>query len=253
MNPITKLAGGLALGVLVLAALGCDKDEPARQPTGPRKAQPADGGNAANADPEAKKVLVAKNIYLETQGTRRRVVINAEVCLREGQLEQFLTRTMKKEHESVLAADVDARDIHKVLLLTGAEAGKPVTYQPMYKPASGSMIQVTVRYEKDGKLVTVPAQEWIRNVKSGKNLASDWVFAGSRLFQYPDEKDKPPVYLANDGDLICISNFETALLDLPIKSPKDNNDLVFEAHTERIPPKGTKVVVVLEPIPEKKP
>src|SRR5262249_62159967 len=60
---------------------------------------------------------------------------------------------------------------------------------------------------------------------------------------------KKKVYLANDGDVICVSNFETALLDLPIKSPKDNADLVYVAHTSRIPPPETKVVVVLEPLP----
>jgi hypothetical protein len=60
------------------------------------------------------------------------------------------------------------------------------------------------------------------------------------------------VYLANDGDVICVSNFETALLDLPIKSPKDNADLVYVAHTARIPPLETKVVVVLEPLPAPK-
>jgi hypothetical protein len=37
------------------------------------------------------------------------------------------------------------------------------------------------------------------------------------------------------------------LLDLPIDSSKNNADLNFEAHTERIPPLETKVTVILEP------
>lgn len=234
MNPLTKLATGLGVGLLYLAALGCDKDE-------------------AYKTPEARRAELAKNVFLETQGDQRRVVVNAEVCLREGQLEQLLTRTKTKEHESILVADVDARDIHKALLATRAEAGSPVKYEPMYIPASGTRIKVTLRYEKGGKQVSLPAQQWVRNAKTGKDLDNDWVFAGSRFFQDPDDKNKPPYYLANDGDLICVSNFETALLDLPIKSPKDNADLVFEAHTNRIPEKGTKVMVVLEPILEKKP
>ena len=40
---------------------------------------------------------------------KRRVLVNAEVCLREGQLELFLCRKQTKEHEAILAADVDAR------------------------------------------------------------------------------------------------------------------------------------------------
>src|SRR5262245_2336776 len=59
-------------------------------------------------------------------------------------------------------------------------------------------------------------------------------------------------YLANGGDVVCVSNFESALLDLPIKSSSANAALIFEADTERIPPVGTKVTVIFEPVPEKK-
>ncbi len=103
--------------------------------------------------------------------------------------------------------------------------------------------------DKDNKLVTVPARSWIKNMNSGKELDSDWVFAGSRFDQNPLDPEKK-IYQANGGDVICVSNFETALLDLPIQSPKDNADLVFVAFTERIPPLETKVVVILEPVPE---
>src|SRR5262249_45274940 len=58
--------------------------------------------------PPSKKVEVAKNIYLEVQGNQRRVVINAYVCLRQGMLEQFMTRKRTKEHEAIVAADMDA-------------------------------------------------------------------------------------------------------------------------------------------------
>ena len=38
------------------------------------------------------------------------------------------------------------------------------------------------------------------------------------------------------------------MLDLPINSSKDNDDLAFEAHTERIPDLETPVLVILEPV-----
>ncbi|MGH7226659.1 MAG: YdjY domain-containing protein, partial [Gemmataceae bacterium] len=102
------------------------------------------------------------------------------------------------------------------------------------------------------KQVTVPAQSWIKNARNNKELKSDWVFAGSRFVTNPLDPKGPKHYLANDGDVICVSNFETALLDLPIKSPKDDADRVFVANTERIPPLETKVVVILEPLLEAK-
>ena len=66
------------------------------------------------------------------------------------------------------------------------------------------------------------------------------------------DKNTPPSYAANGGDVICVSNFPDAMLDLPINSPKDNSDLNFEAWTERIPPLKTPVLVILEPEVEKK-
>jgi hypothetical protein len=242
-NRFAACIRGLLLA-LPLALLGC----------GPEPTEPQDPAPKPPAKPagEAKKAQIGRNVWLEVQGERRRVLIAATVCRREGQLEQLLCRKQTKEHEAILAADLDARDIHKALLVAGAKPGSTVRYQPKFEAPTGSRIKVSLQYEDKGKPVTVPAQRWIRNMKTRKDLDHDWVFAGSMLFQDPDNKDQPPFYAANSGDVICVSNFESALLDLPINSPKDNSDLNFEAHTERIPPLDTKVTIILEPMPDKK-
>jgi hypothetical protein len=206
---------------------------------------------------EDKKSGKLKNVSLETQGKTRRVVINAYVCLRQGQLEQLLTRKRTKEHEAILAADVDAREIHALLLATGAKAGSTVKFKKVNDkfvviPPRGTRIKVTLQYTDKKKTVTIPAQKWIRISRTNKTLKHDWVFAGSAFFKDPFDAKKPPIYGANDGDLICVANFDTAMLDLPIKSSKDNADLSYEAFTERIPPLGTKVNIILEPMPEPK-
>ena len=51
--------------------------------------------------------------------------------------------------------------------------------------------------------------------------------------------------------MICVSNFPSAMLDLPIESSQATSDLEFEAFTEHIPPVGTKVRLVLAPRLEK--
>ena len=78
------------------------------------------------------------------------------------------------------------------------------------------------------------------------------MFAGSVFIPDPLDKNKEPFYGANDGDVITVVNFEGACLDVPFLSTKDNADLDFEAHTERIPAEKTAVTVVLEPVIEKK-
>jgi hypothetical protein len=231
------------VGMVLLGSLGCEGGAPEREESRPReKEKPV----------EAKKVLVAPNIFLEVQGTRRRVLVSASVCLREGALELLMCKKNTKEHEAVLTADIDARKLHEALILAGATEGSPVRFRPRYRPASGSTIKVSVTYEDKGQQKTLPAQQWVKNMKSGKPLESDWVFAGSQLIDNPLDPQKAKLYLANDGDVICVSNFETALLDLPIESSKDDADRAYVAFTDHIPPLETKVVVTLEPVPDAK-
>src|SRR4051812_33003244 len=80
--------------------------------------------------PVPRRTEVGKNVYLEVDGEKRRVIVKAEVCLREGALEGLLTRKKMKEHEYILAADVDARHIHAALLAARARAGSPVRFAP---------------------------------------------------------------------------------------------------------------------------
>jgi hypothetical protein len=82
-------------------------------------------------------------------------------------------------------------------------------------------------------------------------MAHEWVFAGSGF--WVDEDTGTRHYHADSGDFICVSNFATAMLDLPVKSSQENSSLSFEAFTENMPAKGTKVRLVLIPkIEEKK-
>src|SRR5262249_16800796 len=147
-NPVRLLG---VTGLALAFTLGCE-EEP--RPTG--KARPV----------ETKKVLTGKNVWLEGQKdgpkvNKKRGRVRPSGCLREGQVERQMCRKQTKEHEAVLAADVDARDVHAALLAAGAEPGHPVSYQPRYKPATGQTIQVTLQYEQKGKLVTVPARLWV--------------------------------------------------------------------------------------------
>jgi hypothetical protein len=82
----------------------------------------------------------------------------------------------------------------------------------------------------------------------GGPLEHEWIFAGSQMGQNPETGRE--FYLADrSGDFICVSNFPTATLDLPIESSADNQNLSFEAMTENIPPKGTPVRMILTPGP----
>jgi len=258
--PLAKWVLG---GVLVLSLLGAaalcaylafpeDTGKPPAETPKLPEARPG-GQRGGRQPPRTSQKELAKNIFFEVQGDVRRVILKAEVCLREGpQLEGLLCRKMTKEHEYILHLDADARQVHTALIAAGAKPGSPVKFEPRYSPASGSTIKITLQYQKDGKLVRVPAQEWILDGKHNKALQDDWVFGGSILISDPDDPKQTPIYLANHGDMVCVCNMESAMLDLPVRSPKKFEDRVFKPFTERIPPLDTPVDVILEPVVERK-
>jgi hypothetical protein len=248
--------------LLVLLALGCEcnDSEPSAQPEPQPRAVQKDNA-AASAEKTAplpagaKRAPLGKNVWLETHGQRRRVIVGATVCLREGNygLECLLCRNRTKEHESIFTTDADAKVIHLALIAAGGQPGSPIQFvqrdgKYMIVPPSGSRVKVSVQYEDKGKSITVPAQQWVRNGQTKKELTEEWIFAGSQFLPNEDGDKQAPLYAATaEGAYICISNLTTALLDLPINSPRALEERTFEPYTERIPALDTKVFLILEP------
>ncbi|GAB5402270.1 MAG: hypothetical protein Aurels2KO_05010 [Aureliella sp.] len=183
---------------------------------------------------------------------KKRVVTDGFVALREGQLEMLACLVGTKEHESVVAVFTKAQFIHAGLLAIGAKKGTPVKWRPEYQPPTGSKIRVVVLWrDKDGKKHASDARKWVRENKSGGgHLDVDFVFAGSIFAKDPDTGKE--VYEAEAGDLVCVANFSTATLDIPIRSLDANSMLSYVAYTDRIPPSGTPVRLVFELVDESK-
>lgn len=176
----------------------------------------------------------------------KRVVMSGEICLRDGQMEMFACLKNTKEHESIVAVPTEAFIVHAGLIAVGAEPGNPAQFRPTYKPASGTEVDIDVYWTDDkGVRQHTKAENWLKNLKTGKPLDRAWVFGGSGFWVDPANGQRH--YQAEEGDFICISNFSSAMLDLPIESSQSNAALMFEAITDKIPPKGTKVSLVLTP------
>ncbi len=232
------------LAVLAVILLnGCGDPDDVPKPGKKTARPPAPKG-------EAKKVNVGKNVWLEMlPGNKRRVLVSAEVCQSKGPLELLLTRKGTKEHEAILAADVEARQIHLALETAGARAGTPAVFSPRFQAATGGTVAIDLQWvDADGKPQEARANSWIRNISTLKELETDWVFAGSFLDKDPGDPQAPLRYLANMGDVVSLANFDTAMLDVPFASSKVDVERGYEAWEGRVPPVGTKVVVVMTPL-----
>jgi hypothetical protein len=151
-----------------------------------------------------------------------------------------------KEHESIVSANTKAYLVHAALLTLGAEPGSPVQFVPKYRPPRGTEIDVTVEWrDEHGKPQRARAQDWIKDIRTKEPMTHPFVFAGSSF--WVDEETKKKFYQAEAGDFICVSNFGTAMLDIPVESSPENSQLEFEAFTERIPPLGAPVRLILTP------
>ena len=234
----------IAMHLLGLSLFANDETQTAKsatQVTSDKSSQPG-----PQKKPRLTRMLKDHDLWIHAE--RKFVVVNGEICLREGPLEMFACTRGTKEHESIVTVNCPARFIHAALLAVEAQTGSPVQYDPKYKPASGTEINILILWkDKDGKTQRANAQQWVQNSRSQKQIDFRWVFAGSSF--WTDESTGEKYYQADGGDLICVSNFTTAMLDLPIESSQDNGGLLFNAFTERIPPLKTKVKLILQPRP----
>jgi hypothetical protein len=220
----------LAFLVLAPTARGAD---PAAEPTPDRH-------------PEWKRLSPQEDVWIDAQG--RRVVGGGEIAIDKGPIEYFACPQGTKEHESIVATRSTARLVHAALLALGLVPGKPVSFDPDYVAATGPAVRVTMRWKDEaGTVHELPAQEWIRDTRTGKPMQEQWVFAGSAF--WTDSSDGKEHYQADGGDLVCLSNSTTAMLDLPIESTQSNDALLFDAFDGRVPPRGTAVEMILSAAP----
>lgn len=180
----------------------------------------------------------------------RELVILAQVVLREGPLEHLLCLRGTKEHEAILATAAEARAIHAGLLLTKAEPGHSVRFEPKFEPPTGSKIKIQITWTDDkNQEKSADAKTWVKNLKKDQPIEIDWVFGGSMIVE--DPRTKKPFYTAAEGDYFTVANFSSAILDLPVPSSASDAERQFVAFTQNIAPQGTWVYMSLSPKPAK--
>jgi len=231
-----KRTAFIAMIFLAACADSITGDQPATD-----KLAPADNTN----------LLSLPGMTLDLQ--RRQITLQAQVCLRQGLLELLVARTgAARDHESILHTEAMPSDIHAALLALGLAPGVPAHWVPLPDgdgqtvPPRGAELTITLHWtDADGQPRQCDAFDWLTQIRQDGSRTHDkrhWVFVGSQPL--PDG-----AYWADaTGEVVCVSNFPSTLIDVPFQSTSDNSMLLYQANTDAIPPLGTEIQVVLEPV-----
>ena len=129
------------------------------------------------------------------------------------------------------------RQIHAGLLLTGAEPGHPVRFLPKFEPPAGTADRHRAGV---GRGRQDPPR---RRPRVGPRRAQEGPARHRLGLRRQRARRRPGDQAAvstpaDDGDLITVANFASAILDLPFASTANDADRSFVANTDQIPPGG---------------
>jgi hypothetical protein len=208
--------------------------------------QPASGCATAESKPTGPR-LVAYKPGVRIDWTTRQIEVDAEVVLREGPLELLACSPETKEHESLLRVDARGSHIYEAMGLIGLTPGHPVLWDEQNErliPATGDVLDVRIRFERDNMSQTVAAHDWLWDAERKKPMKpTRWLFTGSQRLE--DGR----LFVDLDGTVVTVVNFTSALISLPDSHSSDNAALWLEPHPQRVPEKGTRCVLLIRAAP----
>ncbi len=178
----------------------------------------------------------------------REVEVAGVVVLREGMLELFACSPETREHESIVRLSARPTHVYQALGLLGLEPGSPPRWNPETErgfAATGPRLRLRVRYLRDGHLHTDGIHRWMWNIRTDEPAPpTQWVFSGSL-------RDDPGRLAADfEGTVVCVVDFQAALISLPQSYSDRNEDLWLRPHAERIPPLGSPCVLLIQAVPD---
>lgn len=191
------------------------------------------------------RIIPADPPYIEADGA---------VALREGILEFITVEPRGREYESLLTLTAKPSALQFALLLIGCEpghdpaAGMPTATRPQFD--KGTRLQIEIQWEADGQVQRVPVEQWLRDRKTGRPPERlEWVFNGSffnrdisgnTIFQADAEEAHIALWWNPAIPINVVGDFGI---------PYQGDNLGFEVFTERVPPTGTPVKLILRKAP----
>lgn len=214
----------------------------------------------ASADHAGRRVLFAPNVAIDW--SQPAVLVATTVVLRDGPLE-FAACFAGKEHESILRLDAQAEQVYQALGLIGLTPGRPAEWDEgrrLYHPPEGDLLDIRVLAQDtaaaggsanagaDSALLGADLSrasdffEWTIEAEYGQTPVSrPWVFAGSRTGA------EGRLVAGLSGAALALVDSPEALVALTRSHSSADAELWLRANPNRIPPDGTRVLLVFTP------
>ena len=180
------------------------------------------------------------NVTLDTN--KKEVVIPGEINIVTGDttIEFFACGLLGPSHESILMLNTEPVSLYVALGLLELKPGMNLEAQGDPRDPKGSHVQVWVEWKQGDKVVSKTARELVWN-KFTKQLMqkTHWVFTGGRI-----RTNQLTSQLTHN--IIAIHRDPDSILNHPL--PGGIDDRTYRVNTDVVPPKGTKVKVIIRPI-----
>ncbi len=213
-------------------------------------AGPASAAGPTTAPAATQPGKIARIGLVRVDPVARTVSFDANVCRREGVLEFLVVAWQTKTHESILHTKARASHLHAAFLTLGLTPGKPARWtgesmDAQFLPPAGAKLHCTLKWkDAKGKAHAAPAGSWLTGPggQEGRQI-TDWIFVGSEVL--PDGT----YWAEQDGEIVSVSNFASAVVDVPFRSSNVDRLREVFAKGDAIPAEGTKVEVVFAALP----
>ena len=229
---------------------------------------PIHGGSAPARTAASAPLSIAPGVRVD-RGSRT-VIVDATVTLNQGFLEQLACTPSTRVHESLVAIDASPRELHAALLLAGLEPGAPGTWREVADATgqwtvdrvrpTGPRLDISVRWTAaDGACRAMPILAWVRRIGPSDDPArapegeamspnGHLVFSGSRIRPNTASMGPGEHYVADlTGSVVGLVTFgdEVIAYDEVIADRAEVDAPAWVAWTDRIPPEGTRVELLI--------
>ena len=181
------------------------------------------------------------NVVFDT--SKREVTIPGEINISGDNsiIEFFACGQLGKTHESILMINAEPLHIFAALGAMDYIPGMNLTVEGDPRPPAGSSVEIWVEWERGDEVISHRARDLIWNIFTEQPMQeTPWIFNGGR---YINNQFTPQLF----HNIIAVYRDPDSLFNHPL--PTGTDDRTYRVNTNVVPPKGTKIKLIIRPVP----